>query len=171
MQAMERTATYTPRATLSLATLAFGFGGLSVLLDAVFQVSLRLPGHRALPGALALLAFAEVAAPVLLAAFAAAVPLVVVALGGGSPWLVMAWLVLAGVLIALRSARWRHAVWFLVLAGAAFGALRAGVLEPAPHHAPGVLRWGGHLGFGASGGLLAALLRRAHRRADGGSAR
>ena len=158
---MEATTTSIPRRTaLTVAVLAVLFAGLTVLLEAVFHLPLKLPGHRALPGAVALVLFAEAPPPLLLLAFSAVVPLAVFALGGGPLWIVAPWLALAVLLVGLRDARWRKATWFLVVAGLLFGALRAGVLSIEVHHTPSVLRWAGHMGFGAAGGLLAALLRR-----------
>lgn len=150
-------ARYGSRARLGLLVAGVGFAGLTIALEAALHLPMRLPGHRALPGALALLLFAEVAPAWALALFASAVPLTLAALGHLTGATLVPWLTLGVCLLLLRDARFRHAGWFLLTCGLVFGALRYGALLALPHKTPGLVRLAGHLAFGGLGGLIAAL--------------
>jgi hypothetical protein len=152
------------RATTRWVVLAVGLTVVTLLLETRWGFHLRFPGHRALPGALALLVVAESAPAWMLLAYSVAMPLLVFGLGRGDPVLIVPWLGLALLLVALQRARWRKSLWFLVVAGLAYGALRFGVLLLGPHKTPQLVRAGGHLLFGGLGGLLAALLLKTDRR-------
>ncbi len=129
--------------------------GLAVLLESQLRVPVRLTGHRAFPGALALLLLAETAPGAALIGFAAAIG-AGVALLAGSPLLVVVWVVPAAILVVAQGRPWSRSAWFLVGMGVLFGALRA--LSIAPHHAPQLVRLAGHLAFGALGALGAVLV-------------
>lgn len=144
-----------------LLVLALVAAAGAVLLDTVFHVSLRLPGHRAFPGALAVLLLAGTLAPVVLVAAAGAVAGALVALDGPS-LLPLAWLLTAGLLAAVRPER---LAWALI-AGLLFGALRYLGLPAAFHHAPDAVRLGGHLTFGLLGGIAGHAAIRALGRLD-----
>lgn len=151
------------RATPTLLAAAAILTVLTVLVELQWGVPVKLPGHRALPGALCLLVVAECATPWMLLAYALAVPLAIAGLGGGELVLVVPWLGLALLLVASTSTRWRKHFWFMVAAGLAYGALRFGVLLLGPHKTPQLVRVVGHLLFGGLGGLLAAFVVKANR--------
>lgn len=150
--------TMTNRSSVALGSFAVLMALLAVGLELVFHTSLRLPGHRALPGALALILFAESAAPLFLAAFVGAVSALLLLLPGGEPVLVMPWIILGGALLALRHNRFRHGLVMLVGLGLLYGLARAGVLWFGFHKTPQVVRLAGHLFFGGLGGLGAFAL-------------
>ena len=54
------------RVQVQVACLAISVGILAVLLDTVLDVPVRLPGHRAFPGALTILLFADSFVPMVL---------------------------------------------------------------------------------------------------------
>jgi hypothetical protein len=166
------------------ALVALLFAILAVLLESVFNVPLKLPGHRALPGALAVLLFAEVLAPVALLLVAAAVPAALWLLGVGPLGLLVAWLGTAitlvglqrtrlGFLVAAASRRAQPArrrsgrtLPAFVLLGLLFGLLRYLALAARWHHTAELVRLGGHLCFGGVGGLIAFAGSRAVTRAS-----
>ena len=151
------------RPTTLLVVAAVIASLVSLLLEMRWGLHLKLPGHRALPGALALLVVAETASPFILLGYALAMGLATLGLSGGQPVLLVPWLGLALVLVATARASWRRQLWFLAVAGLAYGALRFGVLLLGPHKTPQLVRALGHLLFGGLGGLLAALVVKAHR--------
>jgi len=155
------TESFTPdidRATRRWVVLAVVSTVVTLLLETRWGLHLRFPGHRALPGAFALLVVAEAAPAWMLLAYSLAMPSLVIGLGRGEPVLIVPWLGIALLLVAMRNVRWRRSLAFLVLAGLAYGALRFGVLLFGPHKTPQLVRVGGHLLFGGLGGLLAALV-------------
>jgi hypothetical protein len=161
-----KTVSFTPgvdRATKRWVVLAVVSTVVTLLLETRWGLHLRFPGHRALPGAFALLVVAEAAPAWMLLAYSVAMPLLVIGLGRGDAVLVVPWLGLALLLVAVRTARWRRSLAFLVLAGLAYGVLRFGVLLVGPHKTPQLVRAGGHLLFGGLGGLLAALASKTDR--------
>ncbi len=160
----ESSATLARRPTTLLVVAAVIASLVSLLLELKWGLHLKLPGHRALPGALALLVVAESASPAVILVYAVAMPLAMIGLRGGEPVLLVPWLGLGLVLVATRRARFRRQLWFLVVAGLGYGALRFGVLLLGPHKTPQLVRALGHLLFGGLGGLCAALVVRAHRR-------
>ena len=155
--------THGHRATASLVVASAALTVLAILLEMNWGLPVKLPGHRALPGALALLVVAEWAAPWLVLGYALAMPLVIAALGRGELALLVPWLGLALLLVALRDARWRRRAWFVVAAGLVYGALRYGVLLLGPHKTPQLVRALGHLLFGGLGGLLAVAVTKARK--------
>ena len=159
--------TTTNRATTSLVVAAAALTVLAVLLEMRWGLPVKMPGHRALPGALALIVVAEVAAPWLILAYSVVMPLAIVALGRGELVLLVPWIGLALLLVALKDARWRRHAWFMVVAGLTYGALRFGVLLLGPHKTPQIVRALGHLLFGGLGGLLAVLVSKAHQAKEG----
>ncbi len=155
-------------ATTPLIAAALLFATGTVVLETVFKVPVKIPGHRALPGALALLLFAEAFAPLLLCAFAAVVPTLLLAMGTGRPIAFAVWGVAAALVVLSSHRKWRSTwLWFLGL-GLVFGLLRYLSLLPGFHKTPELIRLAGHLGFGLLGGGLAGGVTRllAPRRAD-----
>ncbi|MCC6522320.1 MAG: hypothetical protein IT373_06645, partial [Polyangiaceae bacterium] len=131
--------TYGKRAIVSLGVVAAALTVLAVLLEMSWGLPVKMPGHRALPGALALLVVAEVAAPWLILAYSVLTPLVIVWLDRGGLELLVPWVGLALLLVALKDARFRRRGWALVVAGLVYGALRYGVLL-GPHKTPQIVR-------------------------------
>ncbi|MCU0663062.1 MAG: hypothetical protein MUC50_12140 [Myxococcota bacterium] len=147
-------------ASLRLAVVALLIGLLALALETVLNVSLKLPGHRALPGALALLVFAEAFAPIVLLAFAATISTILI-LAGGQPTLVwVVWGLSALGIAALSRSPLAHKVVTFLLGGLLFGLLRYLCLPSGMHHTPELIRIAGHLGFGALGGAMALVLVR-----------
>ena len=130
---------------------------LTVLLETVARGAVRLPGHRAFPGALSILLFAGLFPAWMLLAFAVAVPVVLVLLGVGeahSGLLFLAWLATAGAAaVATRHGQPRALSCLAV--GALFGLLRWGTLLGGAHHTPQLVRFTGHLMFGLLAGAAA----------------
>lgn len=151
------------RPTTLLVVAAVIASLVTLLLEMRWGLHLKLPGHRALPGALALLVVAEAASPRLILVYAVVMSLAMIGLSGDPAVLLVPWLGLALVLVAAARARWRRQLWFTVVAGLAYGALRYGALSFAPHKTPEVVRALGHLLFGGLGGLIAALVVRTQR--------
>jgi len=145
----------TTKTTTSLLIAAILFGVFAVCLELVFDVPLRLPGHRALPGALALLVFGEAFAPLLMVAFAAAVTIPLLVFGDHSPLTASAWIAAAVALFGLMRTRLANSPWRFAIGGLAFGLMRYLTVLPGFHHTPELARIAGHLGFGLFGGLVA----------------
>lgn len=152
--------------TVSFSVLVALFVLLAVGLELVFQVSLRLPGHRALPGALALILFAQIATPLALTCMCAVVCSLLMLLPGGDPILAVPWLMLLPALWLSRTSRFRDALWMFLLLGMLFGLFRAGMLWAGFHKTPQIARLSGHLFFGALGGALAFGIYRIGGRKD-----
>lgn len=148
------------RASVPVALLALAAGGLSIALETVFHLPVKLPGHRALPAALALLLFAEAFAPLVLVTLAAAVPLALLLLGEGAAWGLVVWLLPAALLILFEPSRARRPLLTCLALGLLVGLLRYLGLFIRPHHMPEAVRLVGHLCFGGVGGLLALPLVR-----------
>jgi len=139
---------------VSIWTVAVLLGVLAVGLELAFHLSLKLPGHRALPGAAALLLFAQLASPLAVVVFAAAVSACLALLPGGDPVLILPWLLLAVVWLLLQRGRARGGFWLLLGLGALFGLARAGMLWGGFHQTPQLVRLAGHIFFGGLGGAL-----------------
>ena len=145
----------TERSTTGLLIVALLFGVFAVCLELVFDVPLRLPGHRAFPGALALLAFGEVFAPLLVVGFAAAVTVPLLVFGDHGPLTALVWLAAAGGLYGLMRTPLVRSPWRFAVGGLLFGLLRYLSVIPGFHHTPEPARIAGHLGFGLLGGVVA----------------
>jgi hypothetical protein len=161
---MRTTALIREHATTSMILLALLCAGLVITLEAVVHLPVKMPGHRALPGALALLVMAETFGPLMLLALAAAVPTTLVLLGHCHPWAIAVWLVCAVLLAWTGRAPSGRRLIPCVLFGLLFGLLRYLSLVRGWHHAPELVRAAGHLCFGAGGGLLAFAVLRLSRR-------
>ena len=139
---------------------------LTVLLESVLNVPLKLPGHRALPGAFCILLFAAALRPVPLLLFATLVPALVLLLGGRglAGWqLFVVWLVPAGVVLLAGERRLRRSLAFFVVVGLLFGLLRYFSMAPGFHRTPELIRCGGHALFGILGAVGAWALVREKR--------
>jgi hypothetical protein len=150
-----KTLVRTDTANLPIAAVLICAVGLVVLMESAFAISVKLPGHRAFPGALALLVAAQTLAPLMLVAFAMAVSGSLLAMGLIELPMVAVWLVPALALAFFfreRAIRW---VGFFILAGLAFGLARYLSLSFGFHKTPSFIRLGSHLAFGALGGLSA----------------
>ena len=145
----------TTRSTAGLLIAAIIFGLFAVGLELVFDLPVKLPGHRAFPAALALLAFGEAFAPLLVVAFAAAVAIPLLVVGDGEPLTAAVWVVAALALFGLARTRLAQSAWRFPIGGLLCGLVRYLALLPALHHAPEPARIAGHLGFGLLGGMLA----------------
>ncbi len=139
---------------MAVVLLALAFGVFTVVAETVFHVPLKLPGHRVLPGALALLMFAEAFAPLALIGFAAAVSSVLV-MSGESPAIVIAvWVVASLGIWAVGRSRIAGRFLYFLIGGVLFGGLMFMSKMMGPHHTPNLIRAAGHLGFGALGGIV-----------------
>jgi len=127
---------------------------LTVLLETVFQSPLRLTGHRAFPGALTLLLFADTFGPALAVPFAIVIPLVLVLFGTSKPLMVVGWLAAAVFILAVGGWRVRKPLLYCLAAGLIFGLGRC-FLSGGGHHMFEAMRLAGHAFFGVLGGLAA----------------
>ena len=143
------------RSTTSLVVLAILFGVFTIGLETVFHVSVKLPGHRAFPGALAMLVFAEAFAPLMLIAFAGLVSTILVASGHAQLLAIGVWMITALAIFGVNRTKLAHSLFYFVLCGTVFGLLRYLSSSWGFHHTPEMIRVGGHMGFGALGGFLA----------------
>lgn len=150
-----KTLVRTETLNLPLAAVLVGAVGLVVLLESAFAIPVKLPGHRAFPGALALLVAAQTLAPLMLVVFAAAVSGSLVALGLVEAPMLVVWVVPAVALAFFYKERMMRWVGFFILAGLAFGLARYLALSFGFHKTPNFIRLGSHLAFGALGGLSA----------------
>lgn len=147
--------------TLVYAATLVGLLGLAVLLEMAFTGSLRLPGHRAFPGAFAIILLGEAFAPAILVALAAVASATLVALGFADVPIIAAWSLLALVAgLVYRKELARSLICFVLL-GLLFGLLRYAALSFGFHKTPELVRLAGHLGFGAVGGAGAYLAAKA----------
>jgi hypothetical protein len=143
--------------TAGKAVLLGGAVLLTVLLETIARGSVRLPGHRAFPGALAILLFAGMFRTWTLMAFALVVPDLLVLLGVGDAHgglLFVAWLATAGAAAAAARNKQPGALSCLFV-GALFGLLRWGSLLFGAHHTPQLVRFTGHVLFGLLAGAVA----------------
>ena len=139
--------------TVTLAIIAILFGIFTLALETAFHLPVRLPGHRAFPGALALLMFAQAFAPAVLLGFAAIVSSILV-IGGHATWLALGVWVLTGLgLWALKNTKIGRTFVFFIVGGLLFGLLRYLSVSQGFHHTPEIIRISGHLGFGLLGGM------------------
>jgi len=157
---MKTAAFVNPRSSASLAATAIVLALLAIAMETVLDVPLKLPGHRALPGAMALLVFAEAFAPILLIAFAGVVSAALVLQGTASAPLVAVWIAAALGIAAMGRTRLAHGAAYFLLGGLLFGLLRCLSASFGWHHTPDLVRYGGHAAFGALGGLAAYGLSR-----------
>ncbi len=142
-------------ASLPMAIVLICAVGLVVLLESAFAIPVKLPGHRAFPGALALLVAAQTLAPLMLIVFAMAVSSTLVAMGLVELPMLAVWLVPALALAYFSREQVIRWVGFFILAGLAFGLARYLALSFGFHKTPTFIRLGSHLAFGALGGLSA----------------
>jgi hypothetical protein len=140
--------------TMPLVAMAVSLGLLTIAMETVLHVPMKLPGHRALPGALALLVFAQAFAPLIMLALAAAVSSTLVLMGHGDPISIAVWMVAAVAIWRMSGTKLERSVVFFLLGGLLFGLLRYLSMMKGFHHTPDMIRLGGHLGFGAAGGLV-----------------
>lgn len=139
---------------LPLLTATVACFALAAIVEAQVRSPVRLPGHRAFPGALVLVLAAGALRPRLLLPLAGAVGIAIGVLTG-TPLLAVAWLAPATLLAgAGRGSSWRAAA-VAVAAGVLFGGLRY-LAHASPHHLPQLVSLGGHLAFGTLGALVAA---------------
>jgi hypothetical protein len=139
-----------PTVPLILAVLLFA--GLALVLESQLKLPIRLPGHRAFPGAMALVLLAGRAPRAMLLGFAAAVG-IVIALVAQNPSLAVVWLVPAALLALAQPRSLAGRLVVALGAGLAFGLLRYLAMPGALHHTPEAVRLTGHLLFGALGSL------------------
>lgn len=140
-----------------------GLGVLAAAFDMLVRMPLHLPGHRGL--GMAILVFARVVTrqPWSASATAATSALIVAApIISARPSAAALYLVSALVLDAacLLFATWRERVWFLALAaGLAHGAKAVALWLMGDRIAAGFgVQLASHIGFGLSGGFIAAQL-------------
>ncbi len=134
-----------PRVHVPLAIAAFAWALLSLAMELAWIAPLRLPGHRSLPVALALVLgwHALPRLGLLLAALGVAV---VAALGAHDAVLLAVWLVPSAFLATQAVSKWP---W--LLAGILCGATR-GLL--GGHHGHSAMQVAAHVGFGLAGALM-----------------
>jgi hypothetical protein len=147
-------AVWTEKTTVPLVLTAVSLGLLTIGLETVLHIPMKLPGHRAFVGALALLVCAEAFAPLILVAFAGAVSTFLVVAGGAPPISIAVWMAAALVIWKLGGTRLQNSVAIFLLGGLVFGFFRYLALMKGFHHTPELIRLGGHLGFGGAGGLI-----------------
>ena len=140
--------------TMPLVVAAVSLGLLTIAMETVLHVPMKMPGHRALPGALALLVFAQAFAPFMMIALAGAVSSILVLLGHGDPISIGVWMVAAVVIWRMSGTKLERSVIYFLLGGLLFGLLRYLSTVKGFHHTPEIIRLGGHLGFGTAGGLV-----------------
>ncbi len=155
------------RVTVPQAVVLLGLVGMSFLLETAFAGAIRLPGHRALPGAFVLLLLADYLAPLLLVGFAGVTSVVLAATGfAESMTLIGVWLVTAGLIVLARRKEFGKTALCFLLMGILFGFLRSISNAPGFHRTPEILRLAGHLAFGATGGLAAWAAVKGSRRLE-----
>jgi hypothetical protein len=148
---------------LPLLTATVACFALAAILEAQVRSPMRLPGHRAFPGALVLVLGAGALRPRLLLPLGGAVG-IAIGLLTGTPLLAVAWLAPATLLaLAGGGTSWR-AVLTAVAVGVLFGGLRY-LAHPSPHRVPALVSLGGNLAFGTLGALVAAAIVATRRRA------
>ena len=139
------------RVALWIAFAAFLL--LSLLLDSAVAVPLRVPGHRALPGALLLMVAMELFVPAAAVALALATGVLVMLVAQGQNagiWIPMGWGLTAMVATLAHRTRWRSTLAAAVMLGMLFGLLRS------LGGAGGVQGWriAAHAMFGGLGAVL-----------------
>jgi len=143
--------------TAGKALLLGGAILLTVLLETILRGAVRLPGHRAFPGALAILLFAGMFRSWMLMAFAIAVPALLVLLGVGEAhggFVFVTWFSTAGA-AAVAARKKQPGALACLAVGALFGLLRWVSSSGVAHHTPTMVRFSGHLLFGLLGGAVA----------------
>ncbi len=149
------------KSTMPLVIAAIAMGLLTIGMETVLSVPMRLPGHRAFVGALALLVCAQAFAPLVLVGFAAAVSSFLVLAGNANPLSIVVWVVAALVIWKMTTTKLNRSIALFLLCGLLFGMLRYLAMFKGFHHTPELVRLGGHLGFGGAGGLLSYGITRA----------
>ncbi len=157
------TAKRAPTVPLVLAVLVCA--GLALLLESQLKLSLRLPGHRAFPAALALVLLARTVPRAALIGFAAVVGALIAAVSA-NPLLALVWLAPAVLLAGVQPRPLAGRAAVAVGAGLALGLLRYLALAGSLHHTPDAVRLAGHLAFGALGSLGVAFELRGRRRGN-----
>jgi hypothetical protein len=146
--------------TIPLIVIALLLAGLAVVVESQLKLGVKLPGHRAFPGALVLSALAFASPRTLYLGFALVVGVVIAALTS-NPFVLAAWALPALLLAFVQPTSTWARVAIAIAAGLAFGLLRWLTLPEGLHHTPALIRLGGHLGFGALGAVGVALAPRA----------
>lgn len=141
------------RVTVSQAVTLVACTGLAVGLEMVFAAHLRLPGHRAFPGAFCLLLLSQVLAPMALGLAAAAIPVILASLGLATFATPVYWLAVCGVIVLVSRKDAGQSIYAFFFLGLLFGLARFSVLSFGLHKTPQMIRLAGHLAFGATGGL------------------
>ena len=129
---------------------------LFVLAESELRLPIRGPGHRALFGAMALGLLATTSPRLILAAFGALAG-IAAAMISGNPLALAVWVVPAFLLLVVRPRPEVARATIIVAAGIGLGFVRYLSTGGLPHHTPDLIRLAGHLGFGAAGGVIAAL--------------
>ena len=111
-------------ATAPKIALAVVFAILTIALEGSFHLPVKLPGHRAFSGALALLVFAEAFAPVFLIGFAAVVSAILVVQGHAAPTAIAVWTSSAVGIWLLSRTRKEQRVLLFLAGGLLFGLMR-----------------------------------------------
>lgn len=152
------------RLTVSRVVVALACMGLAIGMEMVFATALRLPGHRAFPGAFCLLLASEMLAPLALVTLAAAVPAALAAMGYGTFWTPVYWLAACAAIAWATRKDLGQSIYSFFLMGLVFGLARFAVLSFGFHKTPEMIRLAGHLAFGATGGLGAYAAAKFSRR-------
>lgn len=151
------------RVSVPYAMVLTGLLGLAMVLEMAFASAIRLPGHRAFPGAFAILLLAEVLVPVTLVVLTIAASTALVMMGYASVPVIAAWAALAVVLVLVRRKEFARSMACFILMGLLFGLFRYLALSFGIHKTPEMIRLVGHLAFGGVGGLGAWVATRCTR--------
>lgn len=131
------------------------FVGMSVLLETVFHLPVRMPGHRAFPTAVSILLFADTFGAGLLLPFAVVIPAIMYALGMNTPLMVISWVIPAAVLMIPAVRKRQESVVICIAVGVIAGLSRFLALDFGVHKQSEAIRLAGHASFGVLGGLTA----------------
>jgi hypothetical protein len=145
-----------PVTSVHVVAVTLAAAALFVLAESELRLPIRGPGHRALFGALALGILAAGSPRLILAAFGALAG-VAAAMISGNPLALLVWALPALLLVVARPNAELVKAVIIVAAGIALGFVRYFSTSGLPHHTPDIIRLAGHLGFGAAGGVLAAI--------------
>lgn len=140
---------------------------LTVLLETVLKSPLRLTGHRAFPGALTLLLFADTFGPLYAVPFAIVVPLFLTLAGVSKPMMIASWALAALFILAVGGWRDRKPLLYCLAAGLVFGLGRCLMTGGGFHHMIEPVRMIGHSIFGMLGGFAAWGMMKTPGRRDG----
>jgi len=150
---LRTTAVVHEKSNASLIIAAILFGVFVIAMETVFKDAVRLPGHRAFPGALGLLIFAQAFAPMMLVIFAGSVSTFLVMAGYLNPWFIGVWMITAAVIWVASRTRLADTLGYFLLCGLIFGLMSFLVKMSGFHHTPQTFRAAGYIAFGALGGL------------------